>query len=282
MAATESVGSHDLQGGSAMSRTLNLADCLLAMGRNFQELGRWHDALGVLGRLAGFRELPGPVAEEAQVRLAEIRLNRRQFARARRHLTAALAHRPDSALYHYLMAGALLADSKCDQHRAADHYRKSLQLDPTQVPCLTELGLLLVRLGQTDEGVRYLRRAAELSPNCPEAVGQLAAGLGEAGQAEEARGVLLAARFRNPRDSRFLRLWTDFQFQRLREEQERARRNEALQAQEAGPTLLPFVRPDPGSTPSRMGRKSIRRDGSSALPEPHGRHPAWLPDRRHA
>ena len=69
-----------------MSTTLNLADRLLAMGRNFEALGRDQDALHILGRLAGLHEVPVVVAEETQSRLAEIFLRRRQYRRARRHL----------------------------------------------------------------------------------------------------------------------------------------------------------------------------------------------------
>ena len=51
-------------------------------------------------------------------------------------LGALLIQRPDSARYHYLMANALNNDTKADPQRAADHYRKSLRLDPKQPACL--------------------------------------------------------------------------------------------------------------------------------------------------
>src|SRR3954447_2164718 len=87
-------------GGSAMSRTLNLVDGLLLMGRRHQQLGRARDALTILARLASFRELPREVAEETQARLGEIQLRRRKYHRARRHLAAALHHDPENARYH--------------------------------------------------------------------------------------------------------------------------------------------------------------------------------------
>ena len=68
-----------------MSKMLNLVDCLLARGRFLQQLGRDQDALVVLQRLAGFRQLPPQVAEETQLRLAEIHwdeahgIGRREF-----------------------------------------------------------------------------------------------------------------------------------------------------------------------------------------------------------
>src|SRR5262249_31788289 len=110
---------HETQGGSAMSRTLNLAAHLLARGRSLQELGRDDDALDILGRLACFRELPAAVAEETQARLGELHLRRRRFRKAGRCLTAALAHRPNNARYHYLLASALDAPDKGEPERAA-------------------------------------------------------------------------------------------------------------------------------------------------------------------
>ena len=74
-----------LQGGSIMSRMLNLVDCLLARGRKLQAMGRSRDALHVLGRLAGFRQLPLPIAEETQACLAEIQLRHQEYSSARRH-----------------------------------------------------------------------------------------------------------------------------------------------------------------------------------------------------
>ena len=80
-----------------MGRTLNLCECLLTMGRDFQALGRPIDAARVLQRLTGFRDLPATVAEEAHARLAELRLEQGEYAQARRHLTSVLFYRPSHA-----------------------------------------------------------------------------------------------------------------------------------------------------------------------------------------
>jgi tetratricopeptide (TPR) repeat protein len=242
-----------------MGRKLNLVDRLLAMGRTFQELGRDHDAQQILGRLSNLGELPAPVAEETQARLAEIDLKHHEYRRARRHLTAALAHQPGHARYLYLLAGALDNDERGDSRRAAHHYRKSLDLDPQQPRCLGEFGLLALRLGHTDEGLAALRRAVELSPNDPEAVGSLVEGLRQDGRVDEARAALRAARFRNPRDPRFIKLKNDFEFHQLRQRQ--ARHGNA-EAEADGPVLLPFVRPAAGD-PAGPGRKTIRQDKPS-------------------
>src|SRR5262245_29785423 len=123
-----------------MDATLNLFDRALAIGRRYHELGRFTDAARVLNRLAAFRDLPADAAEEAQARLAELSLKRHRFRRARRHLAAALSHRPDSARYHFLLASALRADEQPDYERAAQHYRRSLEIEPDQVKCHGDYG----------------------------------------------------------------------------------------------------------------------------------------------
>jgi Tfp pilus assembly protein PilF len=266
-----------------MSTTLNLVDHLLARGRHFQTLGRDHDALHVLGRLAGFRELPRDIALETQARLAEIHLRRGRPKKARRHLTAALAHQPDNARNHELMGRAVEADNRADPERALDHYRRSLELDPDRPECLSAAGLLAVHLGQSQEGLRYLRRAVELAPDDPEMLRQLAKGLCLAIREQEAGAALRAGLFRHPRDVRFRKLWNDFQFDQLRQEQEASRLGgKTDEADERGRTLLPFVRPTQPTRPIRAGRKFFRTDGASRSQPPHRVQPAPMPDHRHA
>jgi tetratricopeptide (TPR) repeat protein len=260
-----------------MSRTLNLVNRLLAMGRKYQELGRDYDARHILGRLAGFRELPAPVAEETQMRLAELHLKRRRFRRARRCLTAALAHLPDHAHYHYLLAHALDNDPKGNPRLAAVHYRRSLELDPNQPLCLGEFGLLVLRLGQSDEGLEALRRAAALAPDNSEVIGNLVEGLRQEGLLDEARRALRAALFRNPRDPRFRRLRSDFEYHQLHLLQEARRCGRLAEHDGDRPVLLPFIRPPTTDKPAGQGRRSVRSDGAARPGAPHlarhGRHP---------
>jgi tetratricopeptide (TPR) repeat protein len=257
-----------------MSRTLNLVDGLLLMGRRHQQFGRARAALTVLARLAGFRELPRAVAEETQARLGEIQLRRRKFRRARRHLAAALRYDPDNARYHYFLGAALRQQDEGQWERAAGHYRRSLELDPDRVECLTEFGLLAVRLGHADEGLRHLHRATELRPGDPDILAKQAEGLRLAGRPGEARAALWAGLFRNPRDRRFRQLWADFQFRQLRREQ---RQRRAREGTDDGPVLLPF-------TPARAESAKalvLRHDGPATIPSPHDTRAGRLPDRRH-
>jgi tetratricopeptide (TPR) repeat protein len=263
-----------------MSKTLKLLDCLLARGRNLQQLGREQDALILFERLAGFRQLPRKIAEETQVRLAEILLERGEYQAARRHLTAALAQKPTGARYHFLMAQALEADENGNDRRALDHYRMSLQLDGDQPECLGKAGMLALQLGKVVDGLKWLRRAVELAPDDPEAVARLVEGLQEVGRSEEARLTLRAALFRNPRDGRFRKLWSDFHFQQLRQEQESKRQARYDAGTEEKPIVLPFLRPV--SVPTQSRGKRVRRDPAGPLPSPHLPRRGRLPYPRHA
>jgi tetratricopeptide (TPR) repeat protein len=262
---------------------LNLSDRLLAMGRNFQRLGRHHDALKILSHLAGFHELPAKVAEETQHRLAELQMRRGKFRRARRHLAAALLHRPESARYHWLMARSLADDKRHgDAQRAADHYRKSLQIDPDQAECLAEWGRLALRMGHVQEGLDSLCRAVQLAPQDPRPVSRLVRSLAAENRVEEALAVLRAALFRNPRDRRFRRLYDAFQFQQLVDEQAAARASMTDDGESTDePDVLPFVRPARIASVGFKGNKLIRRDGPHA-PRPHRPVGRRLTDRRHA
>jgi tetratricopeptide (TPR) repeat protein len=266
-----------------MSRTLNLADGLLKMGRTLQEMGRTHDAQQVLSRLAAFRELPAPTAEETQARLAEILLRQRKYKQARRHLTAALTLQPDSARYHYLLATAFDLDEKGDPETALAHYRKSLELDPDQPDCLGDYGLLAICMGEDEEGLRALRRAVDLDPDNADTVGKLLEGLCQLERPEEARLTLRTALFRNPRHDRFRKLWSDFRFQQVREEQEAARHlRPPLAERNERAVVLPFVWPAPGTKPVLQGRKVIRHDGASTPAPPHMPRPTPPSGRKHA
>src|SRR5262249_41196960 len=194
-------------------------------------------------RLASFRHLPRQVAEETQLCLAEILLEQGEYRAARRHLTAALAHKPTSARYHFLMASALEADLNGNQRQALEHYRMSLQLDGEQPECLGEAGMLALRLGKVTEGLKWLRRAVELAPDDPEVVEGLVEALQEMGRPEEARLTLRAAMFRNPRDGRFRKLWSDFHFFELREKQQNQQQARWDAALESQPARWPVLRP---------------------------------------
>jgi tetratricopeptide (TPR) repeat protein len=259
-----------LQGGSAMSRMLGLVDSLLVAGRKQQQLGREGEALKIFKRLASFGDLPEGVAEETQARLGEIQVRRGHYRKARRHLAAALAHQPQSSRYHALMAGALAADDrKGDRELALAHYRLALDLDGDDPDCLSEYGLLAVRMGETGEGFAALRQAVEMCPSNPELVTRLVDALGEEGREDEARQVLRLAVFQNPRDARFQRLYGDWRFHELRRQQQSEIRGMTAASGTSGPRILPFVRmSDQGreEAKGRVSAKIVRRDPPAPQP----------------
>jgi tetratricopeptide (TPR) repeat protein len=262
-----------------MSRTLNLIQRLLAMGRKLHKLGVNRDAGRILGRLSGLRELPPAVAEEVQVRLGALLLKRRRYAAARRHFAAALAAHPDEPRYHYLMGSAAAKDDRCDPKRALEHFRRAAELAPDRPRYLSRLGLAALAAGKSKEGVASLRRAAELAPDDAAVLARVIDGLGRKGHFDEAERLLRAAIFRNPRAGRFRKLWSDLRFRRLRARQLAGRRTGPAAPADAGPTLLPFVPVPPGDRPARRGPRTFRLDPAGALPPPHGGRRA---DQKHA
>lgn len=262
-----------------MSHTLNLVDHLLTRGRNFHTIGRDHDAQQALHRLAGLPDVPAEVHEETLCRLAEILLAQGRYTKARRHLTALLVQCPDNARYHAMMATAYELDERSDGQRAAQHYRKSLALDPNQPRCLGEFGLLALRLGQTEEGLQSLRRAVEMAPSDPQAASRLAEGLRLEGRDDEARDALRAARFRNSRDPRFVKLWNDFQFRQLRETQKERGSMTASGTDATRTHLLPFVRMP---REEHVGDKVVRLDAPTLPQPPHTTKTQRVPGKKQA
>ncbi|MGE3809569.1 MAG: tetratricopeptide repeat protein [Gemmataceae bacterium] len=243
-----------------MSTTLNFVDHLLARGRQLQELGREHDAIQILKRLNAFRDLTPETCEETLARLAQMLLHSGRFLKARKHLKALLVQCPDNAEYQRMMAEALDGDERAEPVQAANHYRRSLELDPEQPDTRCTLGLLLLRLGQAEEGLQQLRQAAQQEPDNPEIIAQLVEGLRQEGGVEEARRVLREARFRNPRHAAFAKLWSDFHFQLIREKQEAAKVGPNA-SERPNPWVLPFE--------SALGGKRIRRDAAEQPQPPH-------------
>ena len=258
-----------------MGKTLNLCECLLQMGRDWQSVGRLVEASRVLQRLAGFRDQPAAIAEETHARLATIFLQIRDFKKARRHLTAVLFFRPSHAPYYFQLASAMHNDDAVDPARAVRYYRQALRLDPDQPRWWTELGRLLLQIGKTQKGVVALRKAAALDGDDPVIIARLVEGLCLADRAGEAQRVLREARFRNPRDARFRKLWNDFQFRQVHESQA-----EPPAAPE--PVILPFVRRASVPAPAAQLPGRIVRLDESSKSAPHLPRPAWLPDTKHA
>lgn len=252
-----------------MSKTLPFTQSLLNMGRNLQALGQGHAAARLLRRLSSFRDLPSDLAGETHLRLAEMHLDRAEYKRARRQLTALLALEPNSAHAHYLMAEAALEDDARNPNRALFHYRHCTRLDPDNAEYWCALGRLRLYQGDRAAGLAALRRAERLAPDDVDILSQVALGLRSEGEIEEAERVLRRALFRNPRDNRFRALWTEHQFDVLSESQEELSERWDLPKRNR-PVLLPFVHPVASDRPAHVDGKLIRRDPPSGTPGPKG------------
>jgi tetratricopeptide (TPR) repeat protein len=260
-----------------MSRTLNLVARLLTRGRTLHRLGATQEAFILFHRLSGLHNLPPASARQVQEGLSQIHLKRRQYARARRRLAALLALRPDNARYHYLLARAVAADPRGELTDAVGHCRRAVALAPEHAGYRSTLGLLLVRLGDDEEGLACLREARRLAPDVPRVIRRLAKGLCRLGRPDEARAVLMAARFRNAGDRRFGRLWQDFQFEFTCLDQQAEQNTHRGAAADEDVVLLPFV-----ARAAAEAAPLVREDGPSLLPAPHLPRPLRRPGRRHA
>jgi tetratricopeptide (TPR) repeat protein len=263
-----------------MSMTLNLCEHLLYEGRRFWTLGVDRRALRTFSHLAALPDLPSDVAEETQLRLAELSLKQRKFAKARRHLAVALAIEPANPESHFRLASSYAEDNRGDRQLAMRHFRRSVQLDPENPLYLCEAGLFAVGCGEIDQGLKWLRQAADLAPDDADVIGDVVRGLQEIGQEDEAKGIARAAFFRNSRNPRFQRLWNDIRFQQLRERQKRIQKGRIVRRAVAeGRICLPFLKL---TVETPAGRKLVRRDGPSGTPPPHLRQMARLSRQKHA
>jgi len=244
-------------------QTLHLFDELFQRACRWLQNGQERPAVALLHRLAAFPDLPDDLAEQLHARLAEYYLRRRHYRRARRHLTIALGYRPTAARYHFLLGLALHHDPAGDLERAAHHYAQALARCPRQVRLLLEAGQLALMRGLEDEGLHLLQRAAELAPDEASVLRRVVQGLCQCGKPDEALRVIRLARFRNPDCPRLQQLASDLQLQLLRRDQQYARLNE----EEAGPVLLPFLRPVSGQADELPSQP--RLDSAESLPGPH-------------
>jgi eukaryotic-like serine/threonine-protein kinase len=70
-----------------------------------------------------------------------------------------LSARPDSA-YGYFLLGVIHTENK-EFRKAEDAYRRSLQMDPSEMKSAASLGLLLIDQHRVDEGLPLLRQATD-------------------------------------------------------------------------------------------------------------------------
>jgi Flp pilus assembly protein TadD len=271
-----------MQGGSGMSRTLNLVDRLVTLAHTHHHRGRTVSALRLLRKLSDFPDLPAQAGPTTLVRLATLLLHLRHFRKARRHLLAALVRRPGDARAHALLGYALSQDPRVEPGRALRHYRQALRLDPARPRWRAAYGRLLVKAGRVADGLAELHRAAAESPDDLCLLGRWVAALNGAGRSNEAERALQTACFRHSRNPRFQALRDRLRFREVRRRQTAVRK--FSESASAPPVILPFLRPvAPTAARPRVRRGGrILRCDQAARPAPHLPRLAWRNDPKHA
>jgi Flp pilus assembly protein TadD len=257
---------HLIEGGN-MGRMLNLLESVVTRARHLQHMGRTHDALSLLRRHANQPELPAPVAAETHHLMGELCLNLQQHRQARKHLSAALRLQPHDAATHHMMANAIDRDPEIDAQAASRYYRRALELAPNDSTLLTDAGLFHVDMGRPEKGLALLRQAQELAPDDLDVLQSLLVALGELDRFDEVRGELNKARFRHGRDSRFLKLVSDLEFQESRRRQKQMQA--AVEVHEpADAVVLPFLHIASDERKKKPAKRFTRRDEASTS-RPH-------------
>ncbi|MCS6944490.1 MAG: PEP-CTERM system TPR-repeat protein PrsT [Sutterellaceae bacterium] len=132
-------------------------------------------------------EQPRDVA--VRVYLADRALRQRQLKAAAAHYAKVIELEPNNvvALNNLAWIGGELGDPK-----ALGYAERAVKLAPQSAPVLDTLGMLLVKRGQIESGLRYLEQARALAPARPDLQLNYARALLAAGRKEEARRELRA------------------------------------------------------------------------------------------
>lgn len=247
-----------------MNDTVPLHAHLLRRGQLLATTGRVRAARAMLRRLLSQAEVPSASQAEANRELGDLELAAGRFRRARRYFAAAIGLRPYVAELYLRYAVAVEADPKADPRKGLAALRRVICLEPREPSYWTARGRLAIRCGDLKQARRAFRRAARLRPEKVAVLAEIVDGFFATGRENEARRVLIAARFRAANDAGIAQLWSQFRFDCLRLEQARAGRG----ARGGADMILPFPEPVVSSGPAEGPTVVIRADRISR-PRPH-------------
>jgi tetratricopeptide (TPR) repeat protein len=265
-----------------MSRTLSLVDHLFTRSQLLQQLGRSSEALDFLEHVNGLRCQPAESAAETQMQLAQLYLKCKRFVRARHVLGLALKHQPNDARLHYLQATACASGKHADLVLALKHYHRSLKIKPNDATCLAACGLVEIRQGKVKKGLEHCRRAWEQAPDSLVIIKKMIMGFRLAEQPDEARKLLMAARFRNPNSAKIRHLWDRFQFHETRRCQQLSRKQSATQNEPREPLILSFATGKARNDAAMESQRKCRQDKPEEMSAPRISLRVSKPDQRHA
>lgn len=246
-----------------MSRMLTFYAAAWASARDAASVGRRADALARLAPLLSSPDCPPRLTRQAHKLAARLYLFDERWAKARRHLRAALDLDPQDAAVHYDLGLAFERDPYGCDERAARRFREAVRLAPTEAKYVAALGRALVRLNRVRAGVKRLRAAVDLAPANAAVLRIVVEGLTEAGKPRLAYKLVTMAKFLAPADRVVQQLWLTTRFTLARLAQPQGRR-----AVGHGPTVLPLVR--------LVGGTVVRRDAGSRMTP----HVGWLKPHR--
>jgi tetratricopeptide (TPR) repeat protein len=246
-----------------MSKTLNFVRILHRQGQHFHDIGLWHEAKSRFERLAAFRGLPADVVEDSRVRLSELCRDDDEPTRERHHLACALAQQPNNPDYHFRMAQAYLNDRDAPIEKALPHLRTAVRLDAENPRYLAALGVLTIRMGESTEALRLLKKPWELAEGDIDILERYADALRSAGEFEASRELLKTAMFRHSDDRRYRDLYRAFQFRDVADEQ---RSKAPIPLSDDEPVILRFALGQPKKGRVRAASQIVRLDGAGPLP----------------
>ncbi len=141
-----------------------------------------------------------------------------------------------------------------------------MELQPDDARYWSGFGQACVRLGREKAAFGAFVAAADLAPLDVQIIDEITEGLCFLGREEDARSVLMAARFRLGHDAELEQLWNRFRFLQLHRTQQAARRRQALEEGEA--SVLAFV-PATTSSDEPKGEPGILRRDRYSRSMPH-------------
>jgi Flp pilus assembly protein TadD len=200
---------------------LTLFEAGIAAARAQAKAGRVAVARRTLLAVLAQPELEPKQQVLAHREAAKLAVAGEQYRRARRHLRAARVLAPHDAEIHYELGRVFEDDPYGCDRRAAQRYRKAVQLNINEPKYQAALGRAMIRNRETRSGIKMLRRAANAAPTDIEVLELVTEGLRDAGRSDLAFELLSKARFLAPADSGISHLWIRSKFDRAAEYQKR-------------------------------------------------------------
>lgn len=252
-----------------MSPRLALVGCGMEVARLHARKGRKNDARKQALQLLRRSDLTVAEAADAHRVIGEIELDAEHFAKARKHLRAALSLEPEHARTWFLAGLANERDPHGDDHRAACCFRKASRFATENAAYRAAFGRAAIRCDRLKRGVRELMLCSEAALKDASLLEVVIEGLLEAGKTAEANRIVTQARFLCPGAGGIRRLQDRVRYETARRGQRRA-----SSTQDAGPEtdvgarLLPFLRVVRSANGCKTPPANVRQDAAS-FPRPH-------------